>query len=224
MNVMTLIGTIFNEVKDAEKGYYSLDKTEDGKLTAATVNFEKLARYVVKKFVTLPEGDPKWTMIDAMIAVLPGQVLGGNALKINLAGIPFEYGKLAETDRVATKDLVFNLREDETFTGGKDQAYVSKITNIEAIGGTGIEVGSEVTVTGTDFAGNKVVTTGKVMAIYDGNYYVGILTDFYANYDDAEAIVNGLISEADKQIDLSTLIKPNWPFYGVLTCPVPAQA
>ena len=223
MNVMTLIGSIFNEVKDAKKGYYSLDKTEDGKLTAATVNFEKLATYVVKKFVTLPDNDPKWDTINTMIAVLPGQVLGGNALKINLAGIPFEYGKLAEKDRVPTEKLVFNLREDETFTGGKDQAYVSKITNIEAIGGTGIEVGSEVTVTGTDFAGNKVVTTGKVMAIYDGNYYVGILTDFYANYDDAEAIVNDLISEADKQIDLSTLIKPNWPFYGVLTY-VPDQA
>ena len=225
MNVMTLIGSIFNEVKDAEKGYYSLDKTEDGKLTAATVNFEKLARYVVDKFVTLPEGDSKWTLINTMIDVLPGQVLGGNALKINLAGIPFEYGKLTEKDRVATKDLVFNLREDETFTGGKDQAYVSVISKIEAIGGTGIEVGSEVTVTGKDFAGNDVVTTGKVMAIYDGNYYVGILTDFYANYEGAEAIVNGLISEADKQIDLSTLIKPNWPFYGVLTTPVPtAQA
>ena len=225
MNVMTLIGSIFNEVKDAEKGYYSLDKTEDGKLTAATVNFEKLARYVVDKFVTLPEGDSKWTLINTMIDVLPGQVLGGNALKINLAGIPFEYGKLTEEDRVATKDLVFNLREDETFTGGKDQAYVSVISKIEAIGGTGIEVGSEVTVTGKDFAGNDVVTTGKVMAIYDGNYYVGILTDFYANYEGAEAIVNGLISEADKQIDLSTLIKPNWPFYGVLTTPVPtAQA
>ena len=224
MNVMTLIGSIFNEVKDAEKGYYSLDKTEDGKLTAATVNFEKLARYVVEKFVTLPKEDPKWDTIDAMIAVLPGQVLGGNALKINLAGIPFAYGKLTEKDRVATEKLVYNLRADETFTGYKNDAYVSEITKIEAAGGT-IEVGSEVTVTGKDFAGNVVTTTGKVMAIYDGNYYVGILTDFYANYDDAEAIVNGLISEADKQIDLSTLIKPNWPFYGVLAyTPAPAQA
>ncbi len=224
MNVMTLIGSIFNEVKDAEKGYYSLDKTEDGKLTAATVNFEKLATYVVKKFVTLPDGDPKWELINKMIEVLPGQVLGGNALKINLAGIPFEYGKLTEKDRVATKDLVFNLREDEAFAPAddKDQAYVSKITKIEAIGGTGIAVGSEVTVTGKDFAGKDVITTGKVMAIYDDTYYVGILTDFYANYDYAEAIVNGLIGNAGNPIDLNTLIKPNWPFYGVLTCPVSA--
>lgn len=226
MNVMTLIGSIFNDVKDAKNGYYSLDETADGKLTAATVNFEKLATYVVKKFVTLPDGDSKWETINTMIAVLPGQVLGGNALKIDLAGIHFAYGELTEDKRVATKDLVFNLREDEAFAPAddKDQAYVSKITKIEAIGGTGIAVGSEVTVTGEDFEGKKVVTTGKVMAIYDGNYYVGILTDFYANYDDAEAIVNGLIGEAGKKIDLSTLIKPNWPFYGVLTTPVPAQA
>lgn len=227
MNVMTLIGSIFNEVKDAKKGYYSLDKTEDGKLTAATVNFEKLARYVVEKFVTLPKEDPKWDTIDAMIAVLPGQVLGGNALKINLAGIPFEYGKLTEDKRVATKDLVFNLREDEAFAPAddKDQAYVSEISKIEAVGGT-IAVGSEVTVTGTAFDGKTVITTsGIIMAVDGDTYYVGILTDFYANYDAAEAIVNGLISEADKKIDLSTLIKPNWPFYGVLAyTPAPAQA
>lgn len=220
MNVMTLIGSIFNDVKNNENGYYSLDKTADGKLTAATVNFEKLATYVVKKFVTLPDGDPKWGLINKMIDVLPGQVLGGNALKINLAGIPFEYGKLTEKDRVATEKLVFNLREDDTFTGGKDQAYVSEITKIE---GTEIAVGSEVTVTGTAFDGKTVITTsGIIMAVVGDTYYVGILTDFYANYDDAEAIVNGLIGNAGNPIDLSTLIKPNWPFYGVLTCPVPA--
>lgn len=225
MNVMTLIGSIFNEVKDAKNGYYSLDKTADGKLTAATVNFEKLATYVVKKFVTLPDNDPKWKTINTMIAVLPGQVLGGNALKINLAGIPFEYGKLTEEDRVATKDLVFNLREDETFTGGKDQAYVSEISKIEAIGGTGIEVGDTVTVTGTAFDGETTITTsGIIMAVDGDTYYVGILTDFYANYDAAEAIVNGLIGNAGNPIDLNTLIKPNWPFYGVLTYTVPAQA
>lgn len=225
MNVMTLIGSIFNDVKDAKNGYYSLDKTADGKLTAATVNFEKLATYVVKKFVTLPDGDPKWGLINKMIDVLPGQVLGGNALRVNLAGIPFAYGKLTEKDRVATKDLVFNLREDATFAPAddKDQAYVSEITKIEAIGGTGIEVGDTVTVTGTAFDGETTITTsGIIMAVDGDTYYVGILTDFYANYDDAEAIVNGLISEPGKQIDLSTLIKPNWPFYGVLTCPVPA--
>lgn len=217
MNVMTLIGSIFNEVKDAEKGYYSLDKTEDGKLTAATVNFEKLATYVVKKFVTLPDGDPKWELINKMIEVLPGQVLGGNALRVNLAGIPFAYGKLTEKDRVATKDLVFNLREDETFTGGKDQAYVSEITKIEAAGGT-IEVGSEVTVTGKDFAGKDVITTGKVMAIYDGNYYVGIYTDLEPNLGNIFDVLAILLSKNASEFEMGD----NWPFYGVLTCPVSA--
>lgn len=225
MNVMTLIGSIFNEVKDAEKGYYSLDKTEDGKLTAATVNFEKLATYVVKKFVTLPDGDPKWELINKMIEVLPGQVLGGNALKINLAGIPFEYGKLTEKDRVATEKLVYNLREDESLTGTNDDMYMETVTGVTAKEGTDIAAGSLVTVTGTAFDGETTITTsGIIMAVDGDTYYVGILTDFYANYDAAEAIVNGLISEADKQIDLSTLIKPNWPFYGVLTYTVSAEA
>lgn len=218
MNVMTLIGSIFNDVKNNENGYYSLDKTADGKLTAATVNFEKLATYVVKKFVTLPEGDSKWGLINKMIDVLPGQVLGGNALRVNLAGIPFAYGKLTEKDRVATKDLVFNLREDEAFTGGKDQAYVSEITEIEATEGTEIKVGSEVTVTGKDFDDKDVTTTGKVMAIYDGNYYVGIYTDLEPNLDNIFKVLAMLLSKDASEFKMGD----NWPFYGVLTCPVPA--
>ncbi len=220
MNVMTLIGSIFNEVKDAEKGYYSLDKTEDGKLTAATVNFEKLANYVVDKFVTLPENDEKWPLINEMIDKLPGQVLGGNALRVNLTGISFAYGKLTEEDRVATKDLVFNLREDDAFTGNNDDAYVSKITEIAAIEGTKIEVGSEVTVTGEDFAGNEVVTTGKVMAIYDDTYYVGIYTDLEPNLDNIFKVLAMLLSKDASEFKMGD----NWPFYGVLTCPVNAQA
>ena len=220
MDVMTLIGTIFNDVKNTENGFYALAYDENEKLTSATVYFEKLANYVVDKFVTLPEGDPKWTMIDAMIAVLPGQVLGGNALRVNLADIPFAYGKLTEKDRVATKDLVFNLREDETFTGDKDQAYVSEITKIEAVGGT-IAVGSEVTVTGKDFAGNEVVTTGKVMAIYDGNYYVGIYTDLEPNLDKIFTVLEQLITlEPGEEFKMGD----NWPFYGVLTYTVSAEA
>lgn len=217
MNVMTLIGSIFNDVKNNENGYYSLDKT-DGKLTAATVNFEKLARYVVDKFVTLPDNDPKWGLINKMIDVLPGQVLGGNALRVNLAGIPFAYGKLTEKDRVATKDLVFNLREDETFTGGKDQAYVSEISKIEATEGTEIKVGSEVNVTGKDFDDKDVTTTGKVMAIYDGNYYVGIYTDLEPNLDNIFKVLAMLLSKDASEFKMGD----NWPFYGVLTCPVPA--
>ena len=220
MNVMTLITTIFNDVKDPENGYYSLDKTADGKLTSATVYFEKLANYVVDKFVTLPENDEKWPLINEMIDKLPGQVLGGNALRVNIAGISFEYGlAIAPTAYEPKNELRFNLREDETFTGDKDQAYVSEITKIEATDGTGIAVGSEVTVTGKDFEDNEVVTTGKVMAIYDDTYYVGIYTDLEPNLDKIFAVLGQLITLEDgKEFKMGD----NWPFYGVLTCPVPA--
>lgn len=226
MNVMTLITTIFNDVKNTDNGFYAPAYDENEKLTSATVNFEKLANYVVKKFVTLPEGDSKWELINKMIEVLPGQVLGGNALRVNLAGIPFEYGKLTEKDRVATEKLVYNLREDESLTGTNDNMYMETVTGVTAKEGTDIAAGSLVTVTGTAFDGETTITTsGIIMAVDGDTYYVGILTDFYANYDAAEAIVNGLIGEADKKIDLSTLIKPNWPFYGVLAyTPAPAQA
>ena len=217
MNVMTLITTIFNDVKNADNGYYSLDKTADGKLTSATVYFEKLADYVVGKFVTLPEGHEKLDLINEMIDKLPGQVLGGNALRVNIADISFEYGLAIDPQAYEAKsELRFNLREDETFTGDKDQAYVSEITKIE---GTEIKVGSEVTVTGKDFKGNDVVTTGKVMAIYDGNYYVGIYTDLEPNLDKIFAVLGQLITlEPGEEFKMGD----NWPFYGVLTCPVPA--
>ena len=216
VDVMTLITTIFNDVKNDDNGYYSLDKTADGKLTSATVYFEKLANYVVKKFVTLPEKDEKWDLINEMIDKLPGQVLGGNALRVNIADISFAYGlAIAPKDYEAKDKLAFNLREDDTFTGGKDQAYVSEITKIE---GTEIAAGSEVTVTGKDFAGNEVVTTGKVMAIYDDTYYVGIYTDLEPNLGNIFDVLAMLLSKEASEFKMGD----NWPFYGVLTCPVPA--
>lgn len=219
MNVMTLITTIFNDVKDDKNGFYALAYDEEEKLTSATVYFEKLANYVVDKFVTLPEKDEKWPLINEMIAKLPGQVLGGNALRVNIADISFEYGLAIAPNAYEAKDeLRFNLREDDTFTGGKDQAYVSEITKIE---GTEIKVGSEVTVTGKDFKGNEVVTTGKVMAIYDDNYYVGIYTDLEPNLDNIFTVLEKLITpEAGEEFKMGD----NWPFYGVLAYTVPAQA
>ena len=215
MNVMTLITTIFNDVKDAKNGYYSLDETADGKLTSATVYFEKLARYVVNKFVTLDAKDPKWTVINEMIDKLPGQVLGGNALRVNIADISFEYGlAIAPKDYEAKSELRFNLREDAALTGTNDDNYVGTINKIEAIEGTEIKVGSEVNVTGKDFKGNDVVTTGKVMAIYDGNYYVGIYTDLAPNLDNIFTVLKKLITlEEGEEFKMGD----NWPFYGVLT-------
>ena len=224
MNVMTLITTIFNDVKNKENGFYALayDEEEEEKLTSATVYFEKLANYVVKKFVTLPEKDEKWPLINEMIAKLPGQVLGGNALRVNIADISFEYGlAIAPKDYEPKSELRFNLREDDTFVTAddKDQAYVSEITNVAKDDSTAIAVGDTVTVTGNDFAGNEVVTTGKVMAIYDDNYYVGIYTDLAPNLDKIFTVLEKLITlEEGEEFKMGD----NWPFYGVLTCPVPA--
>ena len=220
MNVMTLITTIFNDVKNADNGYYSLDKTADGKLTSATVYFEKLARYVVNKFVTLPEDHEKRPLINEMIAKLPGQVLGGNALRVNIADISFAYGLAIDPQDYEPKDeLRFNLREDAALTGTNDDNYVGTITDVAKDDSTAIKVGDTVTVTGKDFAGNKVITTGKVMAIYEGNYYVGIYTDLEPNLGNIFTVLGKLITLEDgKKFEMGD----NWPFYGVLTCPVPA--
>ena len=220
MNVMTLITTIFNDVKNAENGFYALADDENEKLTSATVYFEKLARYVVDKFVTLPENDKKWPLINEMIDKLPGQVLGGNALRVNIADISFAYGlAIAPDDYEPKSELLFNLREDATLTGTADDNYVGTITDVAKDGSTAIAVGDTVTVTGKDFAGNKVVTTGKVMAIYDGNYYVGIYTDLEPNLDKIFDVLEQLITlEPGEEFKMGD----NWPFYGVLTCPVPA--
>ena len=221
MNVMTLITTIFNDVKNTDNGFYALAYDDEEKLTSATVYFEKLASYVVDKFVTLDEGNEKWGLINEMIDKLPGQVLGGNALRVNLADISFEYGLAIDPAAYEPKsELLFNLREDETLTGNNDDAYVSEITKIEAAGGT-IKVGSEVTVTGKDFEGKDVITTGKVMAIYDGNYYVGIYTDLAPNLGNIFTVLEKLITLEDGE---EFKMGDNWPFYGVLTTPVPAQA
>ena len=220
VDVMALIGTIFNEIKVAEKGYYSLEKDAEGKLTAATVNFEKLADYIVKTFVTLDAEDPKWTMINAMIDNLPGQVLGGNALRVNIADISFAYGVAIDPDKyVKESELDFNLREDETLTGTADDNYVGTITGVAKDDNTAIEVGDTVTVTGTAIDGTTAVTTtGKVMAIYDGNYYVGIYTDLEPNLDNIFQVLAMLLSKNAGEFEMGD----NWPFYGVLTCPVPA--
>lgn len=222
MDVMTLITTIFNDVKDANNGFYALAYDEDEELTSATVNFEKLAKYVVDKFVTLPAEDPKWPLIKMMIDVLPGQVLGGNALRVNIADISFAYGLAIDPeDYEAKSNLDFNLREDEALTGTADDNYVGTITNVAKDDNTAIKVGDTVTVTGTAIDGTTAVTTtGKVMAIYDGNYYVGIYTDLEPNLGNIFKVLAMLLSKDASEFEMGD----NWPFYGVLTYTVPAQA
>lgn len=213
---MGLVGYLLGNI-----GKFIDDEKSGETVTGVTVKFQEIANFLIENVVKHAITAEQLTYVKENLPGLMASVIGGNALKINLAGIPFAYGKLAEKDRVDTADLVYNLRED--LTGTNDDMYMETVTGVTAEGT--IEVGSKVTVTGTAFDGEtKITTDGIIMAVDGDTYYVGILTDFYANYDGAEAIVNGFIGNAGNKIDLDTLIKPAWPFYGVLAYTVPAQA
>ena len=215
---MGLVGYLLGNIGN----FINVEKSGET-VTGVTVKFQEIANFLIENVVKHAITAEQLEVVKAQLPALMKSVIGGNALKINLAGIPFAYGKLTEKDRVATKDLVYNLREDETLTGTNDDMYMETVTGVTAEGT--IEVGSKVTVTGTAFDGEtKITTDGIIMAVDGDTYYVGILTDFYFNYDAAEAIVNNFIGTAGNHIDLNTLIKPNWPFYGVLAYTVPAQA
>lgn len=216
---MGLVGYLLGNIGN----FISVEKSGET-VTGVTVKFQEIANFLIEEVVQHAITAEQLTYVKENLPGLMASVIGGNALKINLAGIPFAYGKLAEKDRVDTADLVYNLRED--LTGTNDDKYMETITGVAAKDGGEIAVGSRVTVTGTAFDGTTSITTdGIIMAVEEGGgYYVGILTDFYANYAGAEAIVNGFIGNAGTHVDLDTLIKPNWPFYGVLTYTVSAEA
>lgn len=217
---MGLVGYLLDNIGS----FIDVDKSGET-VTGVTVKFQEIANFLIENVVKHAITEEQLKVVQAQLPTLMESVIGGNALKIDLTDIPFEYGKLTAANRVDTADLVYNLREDETLTGTNDDRYMETVTGVTAKEGT-IEIGSKVTVTGTAFDGKtEIITDGIIMAVDGDTYYVGILTDFYANYDGAEAIVNGFIGEAGTPIDLDTLIKPNWPFYGVLAyTPAPAQA
>ena len=203
-----------------------IDVDESGEtVTGATVKFQEIADFLIENVVKHAITAEQLEVVKAQLPTLMASVIGGNALRVNLTGIHFAYGELTEDDRVATADLVYNLREDETLTGTNDDMYMETVEGVTAKDGGEIAVGSLVTVTGTAFDEEEtaITTDGIIMAVDGDTYYVGILTDFYANYEGAEAIVNGFIGTAGTHVDLDTLIKPNWPFYGVLTYTVSAE-
>lgn len=202
-----------------------IDVNKSGEtVNGVTVKFQEIANFLIENVVKHAITAEQYEVVKAQLPGLMASVIGGNALKIDLTGIHFAYGDLTEDDRVATADLRYNLRED--LTGTNDDMYMETVTGVTAKDGGEIVVGSLVNVTGTAFDEEEttITTDGIIMAVEDGVYYVGILTDFYANYAGAEAIVNGFIGTAGTHVDLDTLIKPNWPFYGVLTYTVPAEA
>ena len=198
--------------------FVDMPKDESGKITSVTVKLSDIADYVIDTFLKLTKDQQG--MVDQALPGLMVSVLGGNALRIDdVDGIEFKYGGV--TTHKPFTELKYNLREDTDLTGSNDDKYMASITSIE---GDSYEVGAEVTVTGLAFDGETQITTdGIIMAEYDGTLYIGIVTDFYANYDAANSLVNQFIG-GESNIDLGTLIKPNWPFYGVLTCPVPDEA
>ena len=218
---MGLVGYLFNNIDN----FIKVEKSGET-VTGATVMFQNIADFLINNVVKHAITAEQLEVVKAQLPTLMASVIGGNALKIDLTGISFAYGELTEKDRVATADLVYNLREEESLTGTNDDMYMETVTGVTAKDGGEIIVGSLVTVTGTAFDEKEttITTDGIIMAVDGDTYYVGILTDFYANYEGAEAIVNGFIGTAGTHVDLDTLIKPNWPFYGVLAYTVPAQA
>lgn len=216
---MGLVGYLLGDIDN----FIKVEKSGET-VTGATVMFQNIADFLIDNVVKHAITAEQLAVVKAQLPALMASVIGGNALKIDLTGISFAYGKLTEGDRVATEKLVYNLREDETLTGTNDDRYMETVTGVTAKDGTDIAAGSLVTVTGTAFDEKTTITTdGIIMAVDGDTYYVGILTDFYANYEGAEAIVNGFIGTAGTPVDLDTLIKPNWPFYGVLTYTVSAE-
>ena len=218
---MGLVGYLLGNIDD-----FIVVEESGETVTGVTVMFQNIADFLIDNVVKHAITADQLKVVKAQLPTLMASVIGGNALKIDLTGISFAYGKLTATDRVATEKLVYNLREEASLTGTNDDRYMETVTGVTAKDGGGIAVGDTVTVTGTAFDEEEttITTDGIIMAVDGDTYYVGILTDLYFNYDSASELVNKFIGTAGDPIDLGALIKPNWPFYGVLTYTVPAQA
>ena len=136
------------------------------------------------------------------------ELIASDSLTFKVSAV--SYGTVTEADYVGYEDLLYNLREDETFTNG--DAYVSEITSIDTADGSQVEAGDIVNVTGKGFDGETVETTGVVMYVIDGVYYVGIHTDLYANLE----VLKDIVAEVDENAAAAIVIPAEWPFYGVL--------
>ena len=138
------------------------------------------------------------------------ELIASDSLTFKVPADAFSYGTVTKADYVGYEDLLYNLREDETFTNG--DAYVSEITDIANADGSQVEAGDIVNVTGKGFDGETVETTGVVMYVIDGVYYVGIHTDLYANLE----VLKKIVAAVDENAAAAIVIPAEWPFYGVL--------
>ena len=139
------------------------------------------------------------------------ELIASDSLTFKVPADAFSYGTVTEKDYVGYEDLIYSLREDKTFFKNGD-AYVSEITGIANADGSQVEAGDIVSVTGKGFKGETVETTGVVMYVIDGVYYVGIHTDLYANLEELRDIV----AAVDENAAAAIVIPAEWPFYGVL--------
>ena len=140
------------------------------------------------------------------------ELIASDSLTFKVPADAFSYGTVTEKDYVGYEDLIYSLREDKTFFKNGD-AYVSEITGIANADGSQVEAGDIVSVTGKGFDGETVETTGVVMCVIDGVYYVGIHTDLYANLE----VLKEIVAEVDENAAAAIVIPAEWPFYGVLT-------
>ena len=138
------------------------------------------------------------------------ELIASDSLTFKVPAKAFSYGTVTKADYVGYEDLLYNLREDKTFTNG--DAYVSEITGIANADGSQVEAGDIVNVTGKGFDNETVETTGVVMYVIDGVYYVGIYTDLYANLE----VLKDIVAEVDAGAAAAIVIPAEWPFYGVL--------
>ena len=139
------------------------------------------------------------------------ELIASDSLTFKVPADAFSYGTVTEKDYVGYEDLIYSLREDKTFFKNGD-AYVSEITGIANADGSQVEAGDIVNVTGKGFDGETVETTGVVMCVIDGVYYVGIHTDLYANLE----VLKEIVAEVDENAAAAIVIPAEWPFYGVL--------
>ena len=201
-NAMTFIGTLFGELTKQDQNYYAIDK-ESGTITVDTDN---IAAYLVNLLMKDPTGQ------GALVKGIIPQILGGNALRLSVSE-KFAYAPEGGIDRVEEEDIMYNLRED--FADDTMDEFMASIDTVTKEGGTALEVGDIVTVTGKGFGTDPagITATGIVMQITDDTYYIGIVTDMYENLDALKALVNKIIPNAWTP---DFKLEANWPFYGVL--------
>ena len=186
-------------------------QAENGAIIA---NLEPVAEFLLNEFLTIQDPEVKAATIEG-VKQLIAPVFGGNVLRISVAQGAFTFGK--QVTRIDYDELMFNLRQDAELTGTNDDTYVESIVSIDG----NIVVGGTVTVNGKDFAGEDVVTDGIIMDAVEVEggtvYYVGILTDLAANFDELKALIGQISADLADKMDT---MPPSWPFYGVLATPV----